>query len=72
MREDLLPQKYETKMAHVVEEAAEVILAYAKMQRFGKTAVDPKTNIEYNNENDFVLEVRQLKYAIERYLKELL
>lgn len=64
MRTDLLPTTREGKLARVLEECGEVIQAYGKLLRFGETAVDPKTQITYDNTVDLTEELRHLQYAL--------
>ena len=65
MREDLLPETFDKKLAHLVEECGEVLKAIGKIQRFGESATDPVTHIFYNNLLDLKLELQDLKHAIE-------
>lgn len=64
MREDLLPKTNEEKIAYLIEECGEVLKAIGKYQRFGPTAVDPVTGIEYNNVSDLLIEMQDLERAI--------
>lgn len=68
-RADLLPKTIETAEAHVLEEIGEVLQAYGKRDRFGITARDPKTGIEYNNQADFETELRDLQDAVVNYFR---
>lgn len=72
MRQDLLPQTTDLKLAHVEEEIGEVIQAMGKLRRFGEHAQDHITKIKYDNLADLHEEMRQLKVAIDRYLKDFL
>lgn len=64
MRPDLLPTTFDGKIGRIIEECGEVLQAIGKMQRFGLTAKDPKTGIEYDNLKDLNLELDDLRAAI--------
>lgn len=63
MRKDLLPTTIQGKIDHVEEECAEVILAIAKMRRFGQIATDPVTKKKYYNLCVVMNEIEDLKAA---------
>jgi hypothetical protein len=67
MRQDLLPVTYRKKLARVVEECGEFLKAKGKLERFGTTAIDPKTGIEYDNVAKMNLELDHLLDAIRRF-----
>lgn len=64
MREDLLPTSFEGRLSRLIEESAEVLKVIGKIQRFGSIAMDPKTNIKYDNIEDLKEELKDLKHAI--------
>lgn len=64
MREDLLPTSFDGRLARLIEEMAEVLKCIGKLQRFGRQATDPKTNIKYDNVKDLGDELVDLKHAI--------
>lgn len=64
MRNDLLPTSFEGRMARLIEETAEVLKCIGKLQRFGREAIDPKTDIKYDNILDLKNELEDLKHAI--------
>ncbi|PCJ96679.1 MAG: hypothetical protein COA52_01380 [Hyphomicrobiales bacterium] len=63
MIEKYLPKTYEGRMAHIAEECAEVIMAYAKMQRFGANHSHPIS--KERNIDAFHRELKDLKDIIE-------
>jgi len=69
MRSDLLPTSFDGRIARLIEEAAEVLKCIGKLQRFGKQAIDPTTNIKYDNEKDLKDELQDLKHAIQELEK---
>lgn len=64
MRNDLLPTSFDGRLARLIEETAEVLKCIGKLQRFGKQAMDPVTNVKYDNEQDLRDELKDLKHAI--------
>jgi hypothetical protein len=68
MRVDLLPTTWDGRLARIEEECGETIKAIGKMHRFGRTATDPKTKIEYDNVSDLMAEIYDLRDAIDRFL----
>lgn len=64
MRDDLLPTSFDGRIARLIEETAEVLKCIGKLQRFGKEAIDPKTNIKYDNLKDLKEELQDLKHAV--------
>lgn len=64
MRNDLLPTSFDGRIARLIEETGEVLKAIGKLQRFGKEAIDPKTNIKYDNVQDLKEELEDLKHSI--------
>jgi len=69
MRIDLLPTSFDGRLARLVEETGEVLKVCGKILRFGKEAMDPKTNIKYDNVADLKEELQDLKHAIEEMEK---
>lgn len=69
MREDLLPTSFEGRLYRLIEESAEVLKCICKLQRFGKQAIDPKTDIKYDNVADLKEELKDLKHAIDEVEK---
>lgn len=64
MRNDLLPTSFEGRIARLIEETGEVLKCIGKLERFGKEAIDPKTNIRYDNVLDLKNELEDLKHSI--------
>lgn len=62
---DLLPQSFEGKLAHVIEECAEVTKAIIKLKRFGD---EPHAygGVIYDNIGDLRREVADLRAALTR------
>lgn len=71
MRPDLLPTTLAGMLSHVMQEAAETVMAGTKVQMFGWTAIDPKTKIKYDNDRDLRGEMHDLKMAIARLENEM-
>lgn len=65
-RADLLPDTYEGKLANVVEECGEFLMAYGKYMRFGALATDPKTGRTYDNKADMHEEMKDIMAALRR------
>jgi hypothetical protein len=61
-----LPDTLEGKVVHVQEECAEVIQAACKIQRWGWDAINPDSASLLTNAERLVLELRDLRLAIER------
>lgn len=68
MREDLLPNNWDAKLARVIEETGEVIKAIGKLQRFGEYATDPVTKIQYQNKQDLFGEIFDLQHALQELI----
>lgn len=64
MRPDLLPTTIEGKLSHLVEECGEVLQCIGKWQRFGARATDFQTGITYDNAENLLIELNQLRLAI--------
>lgn len=58
-----LPDTYEGKLDHIIEEASEVIKAAIKIKRFGLVA-DKK----YNNLRDLMEEVEDVQKAFDNFI----
>ncbi len=71
MRPELLPDTFEGKLDHAIEECCEFIQAVAKLRRFGETPVDPKTGVSYNNIADMRAEMSDVEYAFSRIKEHL-
>lgn len=52
-------------LIRIAEEASEVIKAACKAIRFGFTATDPHTQIEYNNKSDILAEFNDLRNVVQ-------
>lgn len=70
MHEEYLPQTEDEMRLHVLEEAAELIVAYAKVERFGPDAYDPSDPLKQTNEERFMEELFDLEHAIARFRSE--
>lgn len=70
---EFFQEGFEKQLAHVVEECAEVIVVYGKIQRFGKDSVNPLLNKEEQIPHIQSLknELQDLKGAIARLEKTL-
>lgn len=69
MTPEYLPTDLETKRVHIIEEMAEVLQMYAKIQRFGELSVNPQVPEEeqITNIEAFHNELNDLDGAIGRY-----
>jgi hypothetical protein len=54
------------KLAHAVQECAEVIQAATKLILFGEQATDPHTGIQYDNVAKLRAEMADLRGALDR------
>lgn len=64
-RLDLLPTTFEGALSKFVEEVSEALRCVAKIQMHGRVAVDPKTNIRYDNVADLFGELTDVERAAE-------
>lgn len=69
MHREFLPTDLDTKRVHIIEEMAEVLQMYAKIQRFGELSVNPNLPPEeqITNIEAFHNELNDLDGAIGRY-----
>ncbi len=65
------PRSQSGKLAHVIQECAEVIQAATKLVLFGADATDPHTGIKYDNIAKLREEIDDLRGAIDRLLEDL-
>ena len=66
MHPEFLPTDLDGMLDHVIEEAAEVILAASKIKRFGPDSTWPIGNPS-NNLLDLINEAEDLRTAVARY-----
>lgn len=64
-RVDLLPTTFDGKLDKLVEECGEFLQAYGKYRRFGSNPTDPKTGKQYDNVADMLLEICDIRDAVE-------
>lgn len=67
MSPEHLPDTYEGRLDHIIEEASEVIKAVIKIKRFGLKATDPNTGKSYDNLIDLYDEVQDVRKAFDNF-----
>lgn len=68
---EYLPQGFNGKLSHVIEECGEVLAAAGKTLRFGLESSNPLTSDPETNREWLLRELKDLKQAISRIIPEL-